>query len=55
MDTSPENKKYWFQSDLHVLINLCMQEKSLRYNDGKLDWTLVDFKALEPLVQVLEY
>lgn len=29
--------------------------KSLRYNTGKPQWSLVHFKSLEPLVQVLEY
>ena len=32
-----------------------MEEKSLRYNDGKPKWSLVDFKSLEALVKVLEY
>lgn len=27
----------------------------LRYNKGKLRWSLVDFKSLEPMVRVLEY
>lgn len=27
----------------------------LRYNEGKRSWSLVDFKALEPMVEVLEY
>ena len=31
------------------------QEKSLRYNIGKPQWSLVDFKSLEPLVRVMEY
>jgi len=26
-----------------------------RYNDGKLKWSLVDYKALEPMVKVLDY
>lgn len=34
-----------------------MQEKSvaLRYNAGKLQWHLVDFDSLKPLVEVLMY
>ncbi len=32
-----------------------MEEKSLRYNTGKPQWSLVDFKSLEPLVRVMEY
>ena len=27
----------------------------LRYNKGKRSWSLVDFRALEPMVEVLEY
>ncbi len=26
-----------------------------RHNDGKPQWSMVDFKALEPMVEVLEY
>lgn len=29
--------------------------KADRFNEGKLKWSLVDYKALEPLVRVLEY
>ena len=31
------------------------EEKSLRYNSGKPQWSLVDFKSLEPMVRVLEF
>lgn len=31
------------------------QDKALRYNEGKLPWHLVDFRALEPMVRVLAY
>jgi hypothetical protein len=30
-------------------------EKGLRYNQGKMKWSYVDFKSLEPMVQVLMY
>lgn len=30
-------------------------DKALRYNDGKLQWSLVHFQSLEPMVRVLEY
>lgn len=30
-------------------------EKALRYNDGKLQWGLVHYKSLEPMVRVLEF
>ena len=29
--------------------------KALRYNEGKLDWTLLDFNSLVPLVEVMTY
>ena len=31
------------------------QEQALRYNQGKLQWSIVDFDSLEGLVRVLEY
>jgi len=31
------------------------KEQALRYNSGKRKWSLVDFKSLEPMVEVLEY
>lgn len=31
------------------------KEKSLRYNDGKVQWSLVDFKSIEGLPRVLEF
>ena len=30
-------------------------DKALRFNDGKLQWSLVDFESLEPMVKVLEF
>ena len=30
------------------------ESRALRYNEGKLQWSLVDFKSLEGLVRVLE-
>jgi hypothetical protein len=32
-----------------------METKALRYNEGKLDWTLLDFNAITPLVLGMEY
>ena len=32
-----------------------MSENADRYNDGKRKWSLVDFKSLEPMVEVLEF
>lgn len=31
------------------------EEKALRYNTGKVKWSLVHYKSLEPMVKVLEY
>jgi hypothetical protein len=31
------------------------ETKALRFNDGKLQWSLVDFESLEPMVKVLEF
>lgn len=31
------------------------ESEGLRYNDGKLKWSLVDFDALEDMVKVLEF
>jgi|SRR5690606_20150416 len=31
------------------------KNKGLRYNEGKAQWSLVDFDALLPMVQVLEF
>lgn len=30
------------------------QEIALRYNEGKLKWSLIDWKSLEPMIRVLE-
>lgn len=32
-----------------------MENKALRYNEGKPQWSLVHMKSLEPLVRVLEF
>lgn len=32
-----------------------MEDKALRYNEGKPDWSLVHFPSLEPMVHVLKY
>lgn len=31
------------------------KDKALRYNQGKLKWSMVHFKSLEPMVKVLMY
>jgi hypothetical protein len=30
-------------------------EKAQRHNEGKLSWTILDYKALKPLVRVMMY
>ena len=32
-----------------------VEAKANRYNDGKPEWSLVDFKSLEPMVKVLMF
>lgn len=32
-----------------------MEEKALRYNKDKRKWSLVDYKSLEPMIEVLEF
>jgi len=32
-----------------------MEEQGLRYNEGKLQWSLMHWKSLEPMIQVLMY
>jgi hypothetical protein len=34
---------------------LIERDQALRYNQGKLSWSMVDFDSLEGLVRVLEY
>jgi len=31
-----------------------MKDKALRYNTGKLDMSILDYKSLEPLIKVME-
>lgn len=50
------NEKPFTELTFEQFKKLYMQEdKSLRYNEGKPKWSLVDFKSLEPMVRVLEY
>lgn len=37
------------------MVDQKMDKEALRYNDGKLRWSLVDFDALEDMVRVLEF
>lgn len=29
--------------------------KTKRYNEWKIDWTLIDFESIQPLVEILEF
>jgi hypothetical protein len=31
------------------------KRKALRFNEGKVDWTLLDYKACEPLARAMMY
>lgn len=42
-----------FQSKSETVIKPLLD--AVRYNDGKLEWSLVDFQALEPMVRVLMF
>ena len=58
MNTDSKNKDYdHFKAALDEAIAREAKENSnqaLRYNNGKLQWSLVDFDSLEGLVRVLE-
>lgn len=46
-----------YDNSKNILIDIISRVKSegaMRFNDGKLEWSLVDFKSLEPMVRVLE-
>jgi len=32
-----------------------MEEKALRYNEGKIDWTLLDWESVKPLADGMTY
>jgi hypothetical protein len=40
---------------MQALVARDKEQQALRYNQGKLEWSLVDFDSLEGLVRVLEY
>lgn len=37
------------------IIIMDKEEKAMRFNESKLQWSLVDYKSLEPMVRVLEF
>jgi hypothetical protein len=43
-----------FDKNTKVPFSSNYSEQALRYNQGKLKWSLVDWKSLEPMVRVLE-
>lgn len=32
-----------------------MENEAIRFNEGKVEWALVHFRSLEPMVRVLEF
>lgn len=54
MEQGFEQEQHNYQHE-PALVYTKEQEKALRYNAGKLQWGLVHFKSLEPMVRVLEY
>lgn len=46
---------WWIPTTEDTLTAHPFVQKADRYNDGKLQWSLVHFKSLEPMVQVLEF
>ena len=50
------DKEIWTKEEVDaVKHSLTNSPQALRYNSGKLEWSLVDFDSLEGLVRVLEY
>ena len=43
------------QGDVQALDMVKTMVEAMRFNDGKVEWSLVDFKSLEPMVRVLEF
>ena len=39
----------------NVIMCEAIKEKASRFNEGKRKWSLVHYKSLEPLVEVLEF
>mgnify|MGYP003650735245 CR=1 FL=1 len=53
------DKTVWTKAQVEAmkqsLTNSPQALQALRYNQGKVEWSLVDYKSLEPMVRVLEY
>lgn len=52
MNTHDQNTRKWFTTRT---IDEFKQESAMRDNQGKPQWSLVDFEALMPLIYVLEF
>lgn len=39
----------------HKEDSLELNKNAMRFNSGKIQWSLVDFESLEPMVEVLEF
>ena len=48
-------RPYFFSTPEFNIERMEQQERGLRYNTGKRRWSLVHYKSLEPMVQVLEF
>lgn len=48
-------KSFWLDWDTAHIESLYNNEIIGRFNQGKLQWTLMNYEALEPMVQVLMY
>lgn len=44
-----------FYASCRFKLKEVQKPKALRYNNGKLHWSLVHFKSFEPMIKVLEY
>ena len=48
-------KSFILKWDLDHVRNLYLNKIIGRFNQGKMQWTMMDFKAMEPMIQVLMY
>lgn len=56
MENKIINEGHWTKEQIDAVTkSLGESPQALRYNQGKVEWSLVDFKSLEPMVRVLEY
>lgn len=56
MENKITSEGHWTKEQIDAVTkSLGESPQALRYNQGKVEWSLVDFKSLEPMVRVLEY